>query len=75
MSHGMHFVLLYFQRFPMMLGNSTRPQRDHTQHAASKVVPPRLIERDYLFRVLSAQEDHLGTGLPSGPIPMAAPSI
>jgi hypothetical protein len=26
------------------------------------------------FRVLSAQEDHLGAGLPSGgPIPMAAP--
>jgi hypothetical protein len=25
------------------------------------------------FRVLSAQEDDLGAGLPSGPIPMAAP--
>jgi hypothetical protein len=34
-----------------------------------------LIERDYLIRVLSAQEDHLATGLPSGPIPMAAPFI
>jgi hypothetical protein len=41
--------------------------------ARSKVVPSRWIERDYLSVVLSAQEDNLGAGLPSGPIPMAAP--
>jgi hypothetical protein len=32
-----------------------------------------LIERDYLIRVLSAQEEHLATGLPSGPIPDGGP--
>jgi hypothetical protein len=44
--------------------------------ARSKVVPPGLIERDYRSASSRAQgRIHLGAGLPSGPIPMAAPFI